>query len=97
MNWKISSEANGEAISPWRVTTRIAPWPIASSKRAQARQLKIGIEALPERFHDDRKIGELADDLKQVLGAQPLQPERRSLRGIGPRHEQRAGRVLAEP
>ena len=69
---------------------------ISSSSHAQPRQLEVLIEAFAKGLDDDREIGKLAHDLEQILGPQPLQPERGPLGGIGPGHEQRPGRVLAE-
>ncbi len=63
---------------------------------AQASQLQVLIEAFAKRLDDDREIGKLAHDLKQILRPQPLQPERGPPGGIRPGHEQRPGRVLAK-
>ena len=96
MNWKINSDVNGEGISPDRRTTRTVPASTASSKDRKSRQVEVVVQALAHGLEHDREIGELPRDLQQVFGAEPLEPERRSLGRIGAGHEQRAGGVLAE-
>ena len=97
LNRKISSEANGEGISPRRVTTRIVARRDRVEERAEAGQVEVVVEAFAIGLDDDREVGELADDLEQVLGPEPLEPERRPLRRVGPGHQQGPAGVLAEP
>ena len=97
MNRKIRSEANGEATSARRVTTRIAPALDGVEERAEPGQVEVVVEAFAIGLDHDREVGEPADDLEQVLGAEPLEPERGPLRRVGPGHQQGPARVLAEP
>ena len=98
MNWKINSDVNGDGISPAppdhadgsardRIEQRreVCGRSRSSSRHSRTVSSRIG------------KSGNCAGDLQQVLGAQPLEPERRSLGRIGARHEQGAGGVLAKP
>ncbi len=64
---------------------------------AEPRQVEVLVEALAKGLDDDGEVGELAGDLEQVLGAEPLEPERGALRRVGPGHEHGPGGVLAEP
>ena len=62
----------------------------------QGRQVEDVLQALAVGLEDDREAGEVAGDLEQALGLQPLLPERRALARVGARDQQRARGVLAE-
>ncbi len=81
----MSSDANGEAISPCRVTIRIDPAEFRREGRedAAAPGPDRGIRETSRRRSGNR---ETADDLEQVLGSQPLEPERSPPGGIGTGH-----------
>src|SRR5262249_30832555 len=64
---------------------------------AKPGKLEIVVETFSKGLHDDREVGKLPRNLQQVLGAEPLEPERRTLGWIGPGHEQGPCRVLAKP
>ena len=55
---------------------------------AEPGQVEVVVEALAEGLEHDREVGELPGDLEQVLGAEPLEPERRPLRRVGAGHQQ---------
>ncbi len=60
------------------------------------RQVEHVAQALAVGLEDDREAGEVLGDLEQVLGLQPLLPERRAPAGVGAGEQQAAGRVLAK-
>ena len=97
MNWKINSEVNGEGISPGPANHADRSALDRVEQGAKPRQVEVVVEAFADGLEHDRKVGELPGDLQQVLGAEPLEPERRPLGRVGAGHEQGAGGVLAEP
>ena len=70
---------------------------MASRNDRRPGQVEVVDQAFAIGLDHDREVGHLADDLEQVLGPEPLEPERGPLRGVGPGHQQGPAGVLAEP
>ncbi len=68
----------------------------AAQELLQSGQVEHVAQALAVGLEHDRKLPVALGHLEQRLGLQPLLPERGPLAGVGPREQERAGRVLAE-
>ncbi len=68
----------------------------AAQQLLQAGHVEHVLEALAVGLEHDREVGVAAGDLEQVLGLQPLLPQRRAPAGVGAGNEQRARGVLAK-
>ena len=67
-----------------------------AQQRFEAGHVEHVAQALPVGLEDDREVRVAPGDLEQVLGLQPLLPQRRAAAGVGARDQQRPRRVLAE-
>ena len=63
----------------------------------EPREVEIVDQALAVGLDHDGEVGHLADDLEEVLGPEPLEPEGGTFGGVGPGHQQGPAGVLAEP